>query len=150
MGLRPGEVAPDLIVKDIDGNQITLSSLRGRVVLLDFMGVNCAPCRIEMPHLVATHDAYVDEGFNILSIDVGFPGLTALDATDARRFMEEFGARWPIALEGGNTAAITYGVTRIPTFYIIDRAGVVRVHPTQSPPIMQEQFAAWIEPLLRG
>ncbi len=151
VGLRPGQAAPEISVTDIDGRTITLANLSGKVVLLDFMGVNCPPCRAEMPHLVATYNQLHSRGLETLSIDVGIAGLTANSDDEARAFMQSFHAGWSIARRGGTLAGVTYNVNTIPNFYIIDKQGMVRVHPTQDPlPISEDRFAAWINPLLAG
>ncbi len=151
VGLRVGQIAPEISVTDVNGRTITLSTLAGKVVLMDFMGVNCAPCNAEMPHLVATYDRLHPRGLEIVSIDVGFAGLTANSDSEARGFMQRYGAGWSIARQGGSLAGVTYGVNTIPNFYIIDKQGVVRAHPVAEPiPIPEDKFASWIEPLLAG
>lgn len=139
--------APDFTVTDINGIAFSLSAQRGKVVLLDFMGVNCPPCRVEMPHLVATYNALQPMGLLMISIDVGFPQLTAQGPGQARDFMNTFGARWPIALEGGSTAGAAFGVNQIPNFFIVDKQGMIRFHPQQFP-VSEADFEAAITPLL--
>lgn len=148
---RPGGPAPDFTVVDIDGREFTLSDHRGQVVLLDFMGVNCAPCRQEMPHLVAVHGGLAPRGLVMISIDVGMRGLSAHDPEDARSFMGAFKAEWQIALEGGARAGALYGVTTLPTIVVVDDQGVIRWDSRgEGFPIREERLVEVISPLLAG
>ena len=72
LALAPGsaraEKAADFTLRDIDGNSVTLSELRGKVVILSFWATWCGPCKEEMPHLQKMYDAKKEKGFTALSV----------------------------------------------------------------------------------
>ena len=109
----------DFVVKDMHGQEITLSDYRGQVILLDFWATWCAPCRIEMPWFVEFFDKYESEGFVVLALDVDDP----LDAIQL--FAEDFGMDFPV-LVGAERDDFkdAYGPpVGYPTAFIIDRQG---------------------------
>lgn len=114
-----GDLASDFTLTDIDGNSFSLSDYRGKVVIIDFMAAGCVPCRMEMSHLKEIFSSYSVDQVVIMSIDV--------DPTESndtiRQFKESYGDNWIFA--SGSDAGVTYGVTAIPTIYIIDTQGAV-------------------------
>lgn len=68
--LAIGEMAPEVVLPDPDGNPVSLSSLRGKVVLIDFWAAWCNPCRIANPKLKAFYDRYRNKGFEIYAISL--------------------------------------------------------------------------------
>ena len=97
---------------------MTLGSLRGRVVLVNFWGIACPPCRIEMPELEKIRRRYEDRGLEILGIEE----MNA-SASEARRFVEQLGVRYPILLDPGEKIGRLYRLEAHPTTVVIDRAG---------------------------
>ncbi len=122
-GLPGGELAPNFSLTDVAGRPFHLSDHRGQVVLLDFMGSRCSSCVLEMPHLVATHDAYAGRGIVMISIDVGGP-LGTTDPDVARSFLARYGGTWQIALDSAGVGT-AYGVSALPTLYLISKTGTV-------------------------
>ena len=114
------EVARDFTLDLHGGGTFTLSSLRGKVVLVDFWASWCAPCRQEAPVLEQTYRDYA-------GTDVEFIGVNIWDLPDsAAAYVEEFGIGYPNGVDGGGKIAIDYGVKGIPEKFFIDRDGVVR------------------------
>ncbi|MEW5960756.1 MAG: TlpA disulfide reductase family protein [Chloroflexota bacterium] len=120
-GLTVGQPAPDFSLKTLDGGSVTLSSLRGQPVIVNFWASWCYPCRLEMPELERTYQAYQAEGLTILGVNV-----TAQDSlADAQAFVAEFTPSFPILLDETGDVTTRYGVRGIPTSYFIDRRGIV-------------------------
>ena len=110
-------LAPDFSLASVDGKTITLSQLRGKVVLLDFWATWCAPCRLAIPHLNDLYKAYRKNGLEIigLSLDNGSPERV-------RRFGANIGIEYTIIMADDDLVE-NYGTPRIPSTYLIDRDG---------------------------
>ena len=67
--MRAGTVAPDFTVTDIDGHRLTLASLRGRPVLINFWATWCTPCRDELPMIESAYQAHRAQGLAVVAID---------------------------------------------------------------------------------
>jgi cytochrome c biogenesis protein CcmG/thiol:disulfide interchange protein DsbE len=112
-----GELAPDFTLALLDGSQVTLSDLRGQVVVLNFWASWCSPCRREAPALQSVWETYHNQG-------VAFVGVTYRDAKEASRaFVEEYGLTYPNGLDEMGRVSSVYGVTAVPETYVIDRTG---------------------------
>lgn len=125
-----GNLAPDFEVQPVDSEPWRLAAQRGKVVLLDLMGVNCPPCRREMPLLTAFARAHAgDANLTLLSVDMAsvFPSLGARDAEDIRAFKAEFNATWPFAPDAAGQVGRSYDLIILPTKVVIDEDGVIRV-----------------------
>lgn len=119
VGIDEGDIAPDFTITTLDGAELSLSDLRGQVVLLNFWGTWCAPCRREMPDFQHVFEEYEDEGFTILA-------LAVRDTEDAmREFRDEFGLTFPIALDMNNAVSDEYAIFRQPSTLILDQNGVI-------------------------
>lgn len=118
-----GEMAPEIAFPNPNGEIIKLSSLRGKLVLLDFWASWCRPCRMENPNVVRMYNKYKDKGFDIYSF--------SLDQDPARwkNAIQQDGLVWPnhaSDLKGWNTATIPlYGFKGIPFTVLIDKDGKI-------------------------
>lgn len=121
--LAPGKMAPDFTQNDVNGKPITLSSLRGNVVLIDFWASWCGPCRAENPNVVRLYNKYKDKGFTVMSV--------SLDK-DKQRWIEAIAKdnlSWPNHVSDlkhwSNEVAKLYQVTGIPFTVLVDQEGKV-------------------------
>lgn len=122
---QSGIPAPEFTLKDKEGNPISLASLRGKYVLLDFWASWCVPCRESMPHLKELYAEYHDKGLEILGIS------TDSDPEDWKQALTEVDAPWvhvldetPDKREPSRIAGI-YGVHAVPTLFLIDPDGMM-------------------------
>lgn len=106
----------DFTLMDIEGKPWTLSSLRGKVVLVNFWATWCPPCRKEMPDLENLYGRFKDQGFVILAI-------SDEDAAKVKPFIAERGITYPILLDPGRKVNKLFVVEGIPKSFVYDRAG---------------------------
>jgi len=129
VGNQYGLRAAELFLPNENGEEITLSSLRGNLVLVDFWASWCPPCRKENPALIRLYETYKDKefvngkGFTIYSVSLDRSKEAWLKA------IEEDQLSWPIQvcdlLGAKSEAAMVYGVQSIPSSFLLDQNGVV-------------------------
>lgn len=116
---RIGSNAPDFTVQDSD-RKVTLSQLRGQVVVLNFWGSFCPPCIEETPSLVRMQEQMKSRGVVVLAVSI--------DTDDAayHRFLKDYRINLLTVRDGAQKSSSLYGTVGWPETYIIDRNGVVR------------------------
>ena len=124
-------IAPDFSLADLEGNTITLEQMRGKVVLLNFWGTWCGPCRKEIPDFINLMKKHNQDGLEIVGIT-----LTSGPPENIKAFSDKWGINYKLLtdIKGNETQTVTalYGqatgkrITGIPTTFIIDREGVIR------------------------
>ena len=118
--LKEKPPAPDFTLVDKNGKNVTLSSLRGKVVLLNFWATWCPPCRAEMPSMEKLYQSLRSRtDFVMLAVDSQEPLSTVTP------FLEKYGYSFPILLDTTGEVGSMYSVTGIPTSYLIDAQGRV-------------------------
>jgi peroxiredoxin len=118
---RPGDPAPDLVVESLEGEPISLSELRGQVVLVNFWATWCPPCRVEMPGFQSVYEDYREEGFIILGLSTDAGSGRAV-----REFLDEREIDYPVAQVGEAEKRAFGGVPLLPTSILVDRDGLIR------------------------
>ena len=114
------EPAPEIDLLTLEGEPLTLSSLRGRPVLINFWATWCPPCREEFPMMVDSYAEHADADLEIV-------GVLSKDLPDgARDFTEDMGAAWPVVDDPDQVAWDDYLIAGLPTSYFVDTEGVVR------------------------
>ncbi|MDO8616678.1 MAG: redoxin domain-containing protein [Dehalococcoidia bacterium] len=117
---QPGALAPDFLLEQLTGGELRLSDLRGRPVVLNFWATWCAPCRKEMPQFVQAYDRYQDQGLVIVAVNLQEgKGIV-------RPFADDFGIKFPIAIDRDGEVGDRYRLLGLPTTFFIGRDGVVR------------------------
>ena len=131
---REGFYAPDFKLETLTGSQVQLSSLRGKIVVVNFWTTWCPPCRAETPALETSYKAYKDVDVVILGVN-----LTDQDALkDVQSFVREFGLTYPILLDRDGAIGLLYQLNGLPTTFFINRQGVIRTVVVGGP--MSETF----------
>jgi peroxiredoxin len=121
-GSRPpriGAAAPDFTVRDSD-RTITLSQLKGQVVVLNFWATWCPPCIEEMPSLVLMQQRMKAKGVTVLAVSVD------ADESNYRRFLSDHSVNLLSVRDADQKSNALYGTFKFPETYVIDRNGVVR------------------------
>jgi peroxiredoxin len=118
----PGGPAPDFQLQDLDGQTVSLSSLLGKPVMVNFWATWCGPCRVEMPFIqeVFKDPEWVEAGLIILAVNAG------QSPEVIQEFMEDNGLTFTVLLDTETEVAKLYNVSGIPTTYFIDKNGIIK------------------------
>jgi thiol-disulfide isomerase/thioredoxin len=124
-GTKPYQIGKPVEIRftGLDGEEIDVAKMKGKVVLVDFWSTTCGPCIGQIPELKALDAKYGDKGLQIVGIN--------LDEKESavRRFLKEKELKWPQHFAGkgwANPIATRYGIFGIPTNWLIDRKGNLR------------------------
>lgn len=110
-------VAPDFTLEDLSGKRISLKSLKGRVVFLNFWATWCIPCRQEMPSMEKLHRELKERGLEVVAVNF------REDQTEVRKFVEELGLTFTILLDKDGKVFEQYGAWALPLSHFINRKG---------------------------
>lgn len=119
--VKLGEPAPNFHLRDLNGQAVALSDLRGKVVLLNFWATWCGPCRVEMPAMEKLYRAFSRNDFEILAVSTDAQG-----ASITRPFQQENQLTFPILHDADYRVGLTYGARSLPMTFMVDRQGIVR------------------------
>lgn len=114
--------APDFTLDLLGGGQVTLSDLRGEVVVINFWASWCPPCREEMPAIEKVYQEYKDRGLVVLAVNTTYQDREA----DAAAFVQNFALTFPIPLDRTGAVSNRYQLRGLPSTYFVDRRGVIR------------------------
>ncbi len=119
-GEKTGTVAPNFTLEDLDGKAVTLSSFRGKVVLIDFWATWCPPCRESVPAIEKLHKKYGDKGLAVLGVS-----LDEGEWDKVKAFRADYGMSYTV-LKGTDRVEEKYMVRTIPLVVLLDKDGNVR------------------------
>ena len=119
-----GKVAANFKLHDLDGHEVSLSSLRGKVVFLNLWATWCEPCRREMPSIEALYEKFGSgKSFVILAVSEDSDGSKAVAP-----YVKKSGYKFEVLLDPRNDVGEVYDVSGIPETFIIDRDGRIVAH----------------------
>jgi len=125
-----GKPAPDFALEDLSGKKVSLSSYRGKAVLINFWATWCGPCKIETPWLIDLRNQYSGQGFEVLGvsaddIDRDNPKLFDSEKKDIAKFVEQEKMPYPVLIEGDKVSKPYGGLDSLPMSFFVDRKGTV-------------------------
>lgn len=117
-----GAPLPEYRSVSLAGDSVSLSQLRGKVVVLNVWATWCHPCRREIPELVAIDSQYRSRGLETIGVSVDTDG-----SDDAiRDFMKEFAMRYPVWRDPDERISAQYLIVGVPATFLVDREGILR------------------------
>ena len=124
-GTKPYQVGKPLDIRftALDGREVDLAKLKGKVVLVEFWSTTCGPCIAEMPAVKATYEKLHDQGFEVVAISLDYK------ESAVRRFVQEKEVPWPQHFDGKgweNQFAVRFGIFSMPTMWLVDKRGNLR------------------------
>ena len=121
-GPQIGEPAIEYAAATLEGDTVSLTALRGEVVLLNLWATWCVPCRTETPYLQSLFEERRDEGFRIVGISLD----TGDAAEQVAAFVEEYGVTYTILHDPRMRGMELYQILGLPATFLIDREGIIR------------------------
>jgi peroxiredoxin len=119
-GVGKGQKAPDFSLPTLSGAKMSLSSLRGKVVIIDFWAQWCEPCKKELPQLEKLAKEFAGKDVVILAVNLD------KSKDNAQRLAQQLGLTLPVLLDPAGSVAATYDLPKMPTSFVVDKKGIVR------------------------
>jgi thiol-disulfide isomerase/thioredoxin len=120
---------PDVTFKDLQGGDLSLASLKGKVVVVNFWATWCEPCRFEIPEMIGLQQKYADKGFTILGIAMDDEGKSVVQPFVEKTQFDLNGhsmtMNYPIVLGNDDIAAKFGGLIGLPVTIVITRDGKI-------------------------
>ncbi|MGF7229969.1 redoxin domain-containing protein [Arachidicoccus sp.] len=119
-----GKMAPAFTQSDADGNPVSLTSFKGKYVLVNFWASWCGPCRAQNPELTKLYDRYKNDGFEIIGVSLDKPG----EKDEWLKAIQDDGLTWTQVTDlrfWSNAVARQYGVVALPQNFLIDENGKI-------------------------
>ncbi len=120
--LGEGDTAPDVTLTLLNGETKRLSDYRGKVVVLDFWATWCAPCRFTMPKMIQFYNRHRNDDVELIGVSVDVASREQVEA-----FVREMEVNYPIAVDAESSAKSAYQIKSLPTLFVIDKEGIIRL-----------------------
>lgn len=134
--------APELKLKNLDGQQAALQDYLGKVVLVNNWATWCPPCKEEMPALQEFYTRHKKEGFVLIAVEAGDP------TNEVAQFAQDYGLTFEIWLDPQNKSIRAFKNYNLPNSFVIDQKGVVRLAWTGG--ITLENLEKYVSPFLEN
>jgi len=126
---KAGPDEPDVTFKDLEGKDVPLASLKGKVVVVNFWATWCDPCRVEIPWMIGFQQKYADKGFTMLGVAMDDEGKSVVQPFVEKTQFDVDGhsmtMNYPIVLGNDDLAAKFGGLIGLPTSIVISRDGKI-------------------------
>jgi thiol-disulfide isomerase/thioredoxin len=119
-GTQVGNLAPDFQLQNLDGQTVSLGSLWGKPVLINFWATWCGPCRSEMPYIQEIYEEWTNKGLVVLAINIGE------SSSKVEEFMQGYNLSFTVLLDTKQDVAQRYNITGIPTTFFLDKDGIIQ------------------------
>jgi len=147
-----GQAAPDFSLPGIDGKTHTLSEMKGKVVLLEFIATWCPHCQDEAPAMNDLYNAYNGKGVEFIDINAtpyGHDHTSPATTNDLIWFRNQFRVPFPMLFDKTLKSTADYGILGYPSIYIIDKAGKVAYQPPTDHVPSSDEIAATLDGLIK-
>lgn len=121
-GLEQYSPAPDFTLETLAGEEITLSELKGKKVILNFWATWCPPCKAEMPHMQEFYSKLTEED-KVELVAINVTESEKLGVGEVEKFVDSYGLSFPIPMDMTGQVSKLYGVFSMPTTFMIDTQG---------------------------
>jgi len=126
------KTAPEVSFKGLDGKDVTLASLKGKVVIVNFWATWCEPCQIEIPWMIEFQKKYADKGFTVLGVAMDDEGASVVSPFLQKEKFDVDGEKlpinYPIVLGNDDITAKFGGILGLPTSFVVNRDGKIAKH----------------------
>jgi cytochrome c biogenesis protein CcmG, thiol:disulfide interchange protein DsbE len=119
---QAGFAAPDFTLQTPNGEEYTLSELKGNAVMVNLWATWCPPCRAEMPAIEKMVQEYKDQGLVVLAVNMTYQDNPA----DIAPFIQEYDLAFPILLDETGKVGAAYQLRSLPSSYFINRTGIIQ------------------------
>ena len=125
-----GKPAPAFVLEDLNGKKVSLTSYKGKAVLINFWATWCAPCKIETPWIIELRNQYASQGFEVLGISADDlnrddPKEFVKDKMEISQSAQKLHINYPVLIDGGTLDKQYGGLDELPTSFFINRKGTV-------------------------
>lgn len=120
LALDSGTRLPEIGLKDLSGRKVDVASLRGKVVIVDFLASWCAPCKQELPVLEKLYKKYQGQGLVVVGVSVDE------ELSNLKGLLKQIRVSFPVVHDQAKVVADRFEPPKMPSSYIVDRKGIVR------------------------
>lgn len=148
---RWGRPLPEFELPKLAGDTLARRDLLGTIVVLDFWGTWCGPCRQALPSVQRMHDRWRAKGVSVQTVDVEFePRTVAEQRSLVRDFMQENGYTFPVVMDHDGLLVQALGVDNYPTTFVVDASGTIVYRDIGAGSITERIIAEQVEALVKA